>query len=76
MLSTDIEVGSVRDSVYCAAAVWSLYQAYRYVFLYLNRALARFNVLLSYLRRRRLMTPYIYSVLSMFTFIDAFLTVQ
>lgn len=31
VLSTDIEVGSVRDSVYCAAAVWSLYQAYRYV---------------------------------------------
>lgn len=31
VLSTDTEVGSVRDSVYCAAAVWSLYQAYRYV---------------------------------------------
>lgn len=29
VLSTDNEVGSVRDSVYCAAAVWSLYQAYR-----------------------------------------------
>lgn len=29
VLSTDTEVGSVRDSVYCAAAVWSLYQAYR-----------------------------------------------
>ena len=28
-MSTDQEVGSVRDSVYCAAAVWSLYQAYR-----------------------------------------------
>lgn len=31
VLSTDTEVGSVRDSVYCAAAVWSLYQAYRWV---------------------------------------------
>lgn len=31
VLSTDTEVGSVRDSVYCAAAVWSLYQAYRFV---------------------------------------------
>ena len=29
VMSTDHEVGSVRDSVYCAAAVWSLYQAYR-----------------------------------------------
>lgn len=29
VLSTDNEIGSVRDSVYCAAAVWSLYQAYR-----------------------------------------------
>ncbi|XP_065092066.1 probable phosphorylase b kinase regulatory subunit beta isoform X4 [Ochlerotatus camptorhynchus] len=29
VLSTDREVGSVRDSVYCAAAIWSLYQAYR-----------------------------------------------
>ncbi|CAD7086045.1 unnamed protein product [Hermetia illucens] len=29
VMSTDQEVGSVRDSVYCAAAVWSLYQAYR-----------------------------------------------
>ncbi|XP_067624233.1 probable phosphorylase b kinase regulatory subunit beta isoform X3 [Eurosta solidaginis] len=28
-MSTDHEVGSVRDSVYCAAAIWSLYQAYR-----------------------------------------------
>lgn len=28
-MSTDQVVGSVRDSVYCAAAVWSLYQAYR-----------------------------------------------
>uniref|UniRef100_A0A1B0B833 Phosphorylase b kinase regulatory subunit n=1 Tax=Glossina palpalis gambiensis TaxID=67801 RepID=A0A1B0B833_9MUSC len=28
-MSIDQEVGSVRDSVYCAAAVWSLYQAYR-----------------------------------------------
>uniref|UniRef100_A0A1Y1M5A6 Phosphorylase b kinase regulatory subunit n=1 Tax=Photinus pyralis TaxID=7054 RepID=A0A1Y1M5A6_PHOPY len=27
--STDTEVGSVRESVYCAAAVWGLYQAYR-----------------------------------------------
>lgn len=24
-----IKVGSVRDTVYCAAAIWSLYQAYR-----------------------------------------------
>lgn len=29
VMSTDQEIGSVRDSVYCAAAVWSLYQAYR-----------------------------------------------
>lgn len=29
VLSSDHEVGSVRDSVYCAAAVWGLYQAYR-----------------------------------------------
>lgn len=29
VLSTDNEVGSIRDSVYCAAAVWSLYQAYK-----------------------------------------------
>ncbi|XP_063702613.1 probable phosphorylase b kinase regulatory subunit beta isoform X1 [Culicoides brevitarsis] len=29
VLSTDTEVGSVRDSIYCAAAIWSLYQAYR-----------------------------------------------
>ncbi|XP_014207040.1 probable phosphorylase b kinase regulatory subunit beta isoform X2 [Copidosoma floridanum] len=28
-VSTDIKVGSVRDSIYCAAAVWSLHQAYR-----------------------------------------------
>lgn len=28
-ISTDTEVGSVRESVYCAAAVWGLYQAYR-----------------------------------------------
>lgn len=28
-MSTDQQVGSIRDSVYCAAAVWSLYQAYR-----------------------------------------------
>ncbi|KAI9580971.1 hypothetical protein GQX74_011113 [Glossina fuscipes] len=28
-MSTDQEVGSVHDSVYCAAAVWSLYQTYR-----------------------------------------------
>lgn len=27
--STDTKVGSVRESVYCAAAVWGLYQAYR-----------------------------------------------
>lgn len=31
VLSTDKEVGSIRDSVYCAAAIWSLYQAYRWV---------------------------------------------
>lgn len=30
VLSTDKEVGSIRDSVYCAAAIWSLYQAYRW----------------------------------------------
>lgn len=29
VLSTDKEVGSVRDTVYCAASIWSLYQAYR-----------------------------------------------
>ncbi|XP_062705402.1 probable phosphorylase b kinase regulatory subunit beta isoform X5 [Aedes albopictus] len=29
VLSTDREVGSIRDSVYCAASIWSLYQAYR-----------------------------------------------
>lgn len=29
VFSTDTEVGSVRDSIYCAAAIWSLYQAYR-----------------------------------------------
>ncbi|XP_021927743.1 probable phosphorylase b kinase regulatory subunit beta isoform X5 [Zootermopsis nevadensis] len=29
VLSTDKEVASVRESVYCAAAIWSLYQAYR-----------------------------------------------
>ncbi|XP_059481695.1 probable phosphorylase b kinase regulatory subunit beta isoform X2 [Neocloeon triangulifer] len=29
VVSNDLTVGSVRDSVYCAAAVWSLYQAYR-----------------------------------------------
>jgi phosphorylase kinase alpha/beta subunit len=29
VLSTDKEVGSIRDTVYCAAAIWSLYQAYR-----------------------------------------------
>ncbi|XP_039227671.1 probable phosphorylase b kinase regulatory subunit beta isoform X2 [Drosophila yakuba] len=29
VMSTDQVVGSVRDSVYCASAVWSLYQAYR-----------------------------------------------
>ncbi|XP_053690854.1 probable phosphorylase b kinase regulatory subunit beta isoform X1 [Sabethes cyaneus] len=29
VLSTDRDVGSIRDSVYCAAAIWSLYQAYR-----------------------------------------------
>lgn len=28
-VSSDTEVGSIRDSVYCAAAVWGLYQAYR-----------------------------------------------
>ena len=27
--STDTEVASVRDSIYCATAIWSLYQAYR-----------------------------------------------
>ncbi|XP_049964722.1 probable phosphorylase b kinase regulatory subunit beta isoform X1 [Schistocerca serialis cubense] len=29
VLSTDEKVGSVRDSIYCAAAIWSLYQSYR-----------------------------------------------
>nr|CAD7596405.1 unnamed protein product [Timema genevievae] len=29
VLSTDEKLASVRDSLYCAAAVWSLYQAYR-----------------------------------------------
>ncbi|XP_075211939.1 putative phosphorylase b kinase regulatory subunit beta isoform X2 [Lycorma delicatula] len=29
VLSSDDKVGSVRESIYCAAAVWSLYQAYR-----------------------------------------------
>ncbi|XP_061382467.1 probable phosphorylase b kinase regulatory subunit beta isoform X1 [Danaus plexippus] len=29
VLSSDLHIGSVRDSVYCAAAVWGLYQAYR-----------------------------------------------
>uniref|UniRef100_A0AAR5P2Q4 Phosphorylase b kinase regulatory subunit n=1 Tax=Dendroctonus ponderosae TaxID=77166 RepID=A0AAR5P2Q4_DENPD len=29
VLSTDTEIGSVRESVYCAAAIWGLYQAYR-----------------------------------------------
>lgn len=29
VLTTDTEVGSIRDSVYCAAAIWSLYQAYK-----------------------------------------------
>ncbi|XP_028128298.1 probable phosphorylase b kinase regulatory subunit beta isoform X2 [Diabrotica virgifera virgifera] len=29
VFSSDAEVGSVRDSIYCAAAVWGLYQAYR-----------------------------------------------
>lgn len=32
VLSTDVEVGSVRESVYCAAAVWGLYQAYRLLY--------------------------------------------
>lgn len=27
--SADKEVASVRDSIYSAAAIWSLYQAYR-----------------------------------------------
>lgn len=30
VLSSDTEVGSVRESVYCAAAIWGLYQAYRF----------------------------------------------
>ncbi len=29
VLSSDTQVGSIRDSIYCAAAIWSLYQAYR-----------------------------------------------
>uniref|UniRef100_A0A0C9RTQ7 Phosphorylase b kinase regulatory subunit n=2 Tax=Fopius arisanus TaxID=64838 RepID=A0A0C9RTQ7_9HYME len=27
--STDKKIGSVKDSIYCASAIWSLYQAYR-----------------------------------------------
>lgn len=30
VVSTEKEVASVRESIYCAAAIWSLYQAYRY----------------------------------------------
>ncbi|XP_055382717.1 probable phosphorylase b kinase regulatory subunit beta isoform X2 [Condylostylus longicornis] len=29
VMSTNTDVASVRDSIYCCAAVWSLYQAYR-----------------------------------------------
>lgn len=29
VLSSDLHIGSVRDSIYCASAVWGLYQAYR-----------------------------------------------
>ncbi|XP_073941999.1 probable phosphorylase b kinase regulatory subunit beta [Choristoneura fumiferana] len=29
VLSSDLHIGSVRDSIYCAASVWGLYQAYR-----------------------------------------------
>ncbi|XP_026281117.1 probable phosphorylase b kinase regulatory subunit beta isoform X1 [Frankliniella occidentalis] len=29
VVSTETEVASVRESIYCAAAIWSLYQAYR-----------------------------------------------
>lgn len=28
-ISTDETIGSVRESIYCAAAIWSLYQSYR-----------------------------------------------
>lgn len=28
-LSSEEEVGSIRESIYCAAAIWSLYQSYR-----------------------------------------------
>ncbi|KAL1123716.1 hypothetical protein AAG570_001489, partial [Ranatra chinensis] len=28
-ISSETKIGNIRDSVYCAAAVWSLYQAYR-----------------------------------------------
>lgn len=31
VLSCDTQIGSVRESIYCAAAVWSLYQAYRFI---------------------------------------------
>lgn len=31
VVTSDTEVGSVRESVYCAAAVWGLYQSYRYI---------------------------------------------
>ncbi|XP_045512468.1 probable phosphorylase b kinase regulatory subunit beta isoform X4 [Pieris brassicae] len=29
VLSSDLHIASVRDSIYCASAVWGLYQAYR-----------------------------------------------
>ena len=28
--SCEVNVASLRDSIYCAVAIWSLYQAYRY----------------------------------------------
>lgn len=30
--SSDTEIGSVRDSIYSASAIWSLYQAYRLIY--------------------------------------------
>ena len=30
-VSHDVKEGSIKDSIYCAAAIWSLYQAYRFL---------------------------------------------
>jgi len=42
VLSSDTEVGSVRDSIYGAAAIWSLYQAYRFVELTIDLSLRKY----------------------------------